>query len=69
MDEFYAEIRCIHFESVRKQRIPKHEDYKNSFVPCSIDIWNSLPVQVRQADNAVIFKSKLKPWIKTYVEI
>ena len=56
-------------ESVKKQRIPKHEDYMKSFVPSSIDIWNRLPIQVRQASNVETFKSKLKAWIKTNIEI
>ena len=54
---------------VKKHRIPKHEDYRNSFVPCSIDIWNRLPVQVRHAKSAESFKAKLKPWIKTNIDI
>ena len=54
---------------IRKERIYKHDESKSSFVPSSIDIWNNLPVHLRKSENVKVFKTKLKSWVKTSVEI
>jgi hypothetical protein len=54
---------------IRKERIYQHDESKSSFVPSSIDIWNNLPVHLRKSENVKVFKTKLKSWVKTSVEI
>ena len=54
---------------IRKERVYQHKESKSSFVPSSIDIWNNLPVHLRKSENVKVFKTKLKSWVKTSVEI
>ena len=61
--------RFVKDEGIKKERRLKKEDSMTSFVPSSIDIWNRLPVHLRQSKDARDFKTKLRPWIKEKIEI
>ena len=54
---------------IRKQRIYKKDESKTSFVPSAINLWNSLPVMVRRSENPREFKTKLKQWTASNIDI
>ena len=54
---------------IKKQRINKKDDPISSFVPSSIETWNQLPTDIRNSENLLHFKTKLKVWIKRNVDI
>ena len=63
------QTRFIDDGGIKKSRIYKKEDPISSFVPSSIETWNHLPQEIRNSANLLQFKTKLKTWIKSNVEI
>ena len=63
------ETRFIDDGGIKKQRIYKKDDPISSFVPSSIETWNQLPQDIRNSENVLHFKTKLKVWIKRKVDI
>ena len=67
--EFSRETRLAGEGGIRKTTTLKRTLTQNSFIPRSIDIWNKLPQDTRQAKNLNIFKKRLKQWIIKNVPI
>ena len=67
--EFSRETRLAGEGGIRKITTLKRTLTQNSFIPRSIDIWNKLPQDTRQAKNLNIFKKRLKQWIIKNVPI
>ena len=49
---------------IRETRRFKSTLGRQSFIPCSIRQWNSLPVDIRTESSMVMFRSKLRAWVK-----
>ena len=56
--------RFLDAGGIKKEKILQLSVSKQSFVPSSIDVWNNLPLHLREAENVKSFKKLLKPWIK-----
>ena len=67
--EFSYNTRLASENGVRGMGKIKSELHKNSFIPRSIQSWNSLPSHIRLSPKIVDFKVKLKIWIKSNIEI
>ena len=60
-------LRCFQswLEAFIQPKILQLLVLKQSFVASLIDVWNHLPLYLRESESVESFNKKLKPWIKT----
>ena len=67
--EFSYSTRLADANGIRQIGRTKSDLNRKSFVPRSIEQWNTLPHNIRLSMKLTDFKLKLKEWVKSNIEI